>query len=243
MIKKNRNCIQYIFKDANIVHSIDAKFGENTKTGLGNTMINTYHFSTDQITNNSFELDAKNCLDCPLSYTSGHKLGKCYTHKGLMLMGLKSKLRSLHRVNKLGKIKGFDLLEFSTFLAHVQRKFKTIELCRFGAYGEPTLLNVNIIQALKKFSKTHTGYSHTWRKEAKHMPFLMASVHTEKEREQANALGYRVFFVANEVSDLKNAILCPASKESGNKTTCAKCGLCGGTEGKKVTKDIYINMH
>jgi hypothetical protein len=67
----------------------------------------------------------------------------------------------------------------------------------------------------------------------------MASTHTEGQAKQAEKLGFRSFIATNKT--LENAIICPASKEAGFKSTCEKCGLCSGE--RKGTKNIVILEH
>jgi hypothetical protein len=99
---------KYNFKYNDVVHSLDVKISQNSKIGFG-IVLQTYHFSIEQVENNDFTLDEKNCLDCPYSFNQNDgKSGKCYTHKGMQLMGLLSKLKSLHKQNLQGKIKEFN---------------------------------------------------------------------------------------------------------------------------------------
>jgi hypothetical protein len=61
-------------------------------------------------------------------------------------------------------------------------------------------------------------------------------------RADARRLGWRTFSIGTPGP---GEILCPASKESGRRTRCAKCLLCNGTRhGKRsAVKDIAINDH
>ena len=95
--------IKYTFSDDKNVHVLQAKISQNSKIGAG-YVLQTYHFSVDQVKNNDFTQDTNNCMDCPFSYNQNNgKSGGCYTHKGMQLMGLKSMLRSLN--------KNFDKIE------------------------------------------------------------------------------------------------------------------------------------
>jgi hypothetical protein len=42
---------------------------------------------------------------------------------------------------------------------------------------------------------------------------------------------------------LPREIPCPASEESGKRTTCAQCRLCSGARDNDVRKDIAIIVH
>ena len=52
--------------------------------------------------------------------------------------------------------------------------------------------------------------------------------------------GYRSFVATDKKL---NFVSCPASKESGYKSTCSSCGLCSGTLGTKTNKSIEIILH
>jgi hypothetical protein len=234
--------MKYIFLKNDIIHSIDFKKSQNSKIGDGN-VIQTYHFSIDQVMNNDFTQDKSNCLNCRFSFNQNEgRSGGCYTHKGLQLMGLKSKLRSLHKAFNDGKIKEFDKSEFDNFIQKISTK--KVDLCRFGAYGEPSLLSVDICAKLKKLAKNTTGYTHQWHNiNEDYSNYFMASIDNTFELAIAKSKGYRSFFATdNKPVNSKTITNCPASKEAGNKTTCVKCSLCNGAQGNSK-KDIYILTH
>ena len=260
--------IDYVFKFKNVITCLDFKFSQNSK--LGNSLqVVTYHFAIDQVESGDFTKDSQNCLSCPYSFNmNGGKSGGCYTHKGLQLMGLKSKLRSLNKKYEKGAINDFTMAGFDKFIKNVNKFLKMVDgeklnqavtvpqleklfssvkrgnkipLVRFGAYGEPTKLPLFVVRSLKAIANNTTGYSHQWHKpeNQKYSPYFMASVDSTFEVKISQDLGWKTFFVGG-VDD--NGINCPASKEAGNKTTCVKCGLCGGASGKSK-KSIYIAKH
>tara|TARA_R110002051_G_C8684309_1_gene492199 strand:- start:47 stop:763 length:717 start_codon:yes stop_codon:yes gene_type:complete len=235
--------IKYIYRLGNTINVLNAKVSQNKKIGIG-YIIQTYHYSIQQVIDASLVNDKASCLDCPLSFNQNNgKSGGCYTHKGMQLMGLKSMLKSLNR--KLDTINEFKQSDFNTFVAKVKATYK-VDLVRFGAYGEPVLLPLNVVETLSSLSDKTTGYTHQWNnpKYQKYNKFFMSSTHTETEREQAKDLGFRSFFVAtNEIKGFKldKAVNCPASKESTKNLSCIACGLCNGNRGNK--KDIYIMKH
>lgn len=49
---------------------------------------------------------------------------------------------------------------------------------RFGSYGEPTLIPLNLVRDIVGVVKTHTGYTHQWRRAwaQGYRPYFMASV-------------------------------------------------------------------
>ena len=231
----------YNFRTGNIVHSLDVKYSANSKIGIG-IVLQTYHYSIEQVENNDFTLDAFNCMDCPYSFNQNDgKSGKCYTHKGMQLMGLLSKLESLHKQNLQGKIKEFNSNDFRKFISH--SSIKKIDLIRFGAYGEAVTLPLEVIDTLfdvQSILKCKvTSYTHQWR--TANETRFMASTHNLAEMLQAKKLGYRCFTVTAEA--IEEAFNCPASKESERKKTCVQCGLCDGQVSGKRKKDIYILKH
>jgi hypothetical protein len=70
----------------------------------------------------------------------------------------------------------------------------------------------------------------------------MASADTESDVAVANAAGWRTFRVAQVGSPtLSGEVVCPASKEAGEKVQCDRCGLCQGS--KIRAKNIVIVRH
>ena len=118
---------------------------------------------------------------------------------------------------------------------------------RFGAYGEPVLIPLAIVERIAAVAKGWTGYTHQWRKAeyAGYRPYLMASCDSPRDYADAQAAGWRTFRVRTADADLlPGEIMCPASLERGNKSQCERCGLCNGmrTDGDK-RKSISIIVH
>ena len=115
---------------------------------------------------------------------------------------------------------------------------------RLGAYGEPTSVPIQIIREAVNNAQGHTGYTHQWQdaKFAEFKTLCMASVDSEKEQIEAQSQGWRTFRVRKATDALMpGEINCPASKESGYRTNCAKCQLCSGTT--RQAKNISIIEH
>jgi hypothetical protein len=118
-------------------------------------------------------------------------------------------------------------------------------MVRFGAYGDPAALPLELVKEIASKAKGYTGYTHQWKMPhvQPYKDYLMASVDSLEEYKQAKAMGWRTFRVKNaSESKQKQEIVCPASNEAGKKSTCEKCGLCSGLAGKG-SKDIVINVH
>jgi len=116
---------------------------------------------------------------------------------------------------------------------------------RIGTYGDGAAAPVKIWQQLTQFTADHVGYSHQWENakfdHSAWAPLLMASADTIEEAARANLYGMRVFRVSVGVDKQAGEAACPASAESGKKTTCDNCMLCAGTS--KNAKDIVIADH
>ena len=114
---------------------------------------------------------------------------------------------------------------------------------RFGSYGDPAAVPAWVWEPLRP-GRNFTGYTHQWKDIT--ATSLMASVHSETERSEARAKGYRTFRIIRNVAErVSGEVLCPASKEAGAKTDCATCGLCmGDAHGKGLkARDVAIVAH
>ena len=211
----------------------------NDKISDGSEVVQTYTFSRAQYDlattskgfgmKKFFALDGSNCLDCPFSGNQGE--GGCYTHKFNQYVGFLSMLRS---------IKAEDLTPYSRSKGGEILEMAEDSYVRFGTYGEPSLIPIDLVKAMTTIASSWTGYTHQWSKEwAKpYSDFYMASRH-----ETYSADGWRSFqAITPDQAQESNAIGCPASKEGGYKSNCATCGLCSGTTGKG-NKDVKINLH
>ncbi len=172
-----------------------------------------------------------NCLDCPFN-----EFGKCYTHKYNQYTGFISMLKSI--VRGYGEFENIPEFNAFTHRSIVQKSIG--KYVRFGTYGEPSLHPVGLIKDIVSVANNHTGYTHQWEKRPELGNFFMASTHTAEEDVIANGAGYRSFIATDKV--IEGAVNCPASSEAGYRSTCSKCSLCSGTEGKGK-KSVYIMLH
>jgi len=111
---------------------------------------------------------------------------------------------------------------------------------RFGAYGDPFALPIDILASLKAVAKNNTSYTHQWKKGDDVLKSVsMASVDNIAEQKEAVKNGWRTFRVATEDSEImSNEIVCPNVTKGIN---CADCGLCSGAS--LNAKNIVIPVH
>ena len=118
-------------------------------------------------------------------------------------------------------------------------------MVRLGTYGDPAAVPSYIWESLTSQAAGHTAYSHQAATAgAEFRPdMFMRSADSEAEARDAWAAGQRTFRVIRAAGDVvKGAeILCPASEEAGKRTTCERCGLCGGAS--IAAKSIAIVVH
>ena len=231
-----------VFADEKNVFVVSKSKTSNKKISDGKPLVQTYTFSKEQYhlattskgfgMKKFFALDKSNCMDCKFSGNQGK--GGCYTHKFNQYVGFLSMLRS---------IKQEQLTRLTT-----QKIDAITEMCadtyvRFGTYGEPSLIPLPIVNAMTFKASNWTGYTHQHDKEFAqgYKDFFMASTHTDEEASNRSEDGWRSF-IALEIGSDANAISCPASKEAGFVTNCAKCSLCSGAKGKGI-KNVKILLH
>lgn len=116
---------------------------------------------------------------------------------------------------------------------------------RLGSYGDPAAVPIEVWDNICSVASGQTGYSHIWQtcdQELKKL--LMASVDTESEYFEAIAKGWRTFRVRGQDDPiLDGERICRASKEGGQKTSCAKCRACRGRYKGCSIKNITIIVH
>jgi len=112
---------------------------------------------------------------------------------------------------------------------------------RFGAWGDPAAVPLDVWTPLLPRLWAWTGYTHQWRSLGPDWrSWLMASVDTPTERAEAKAAGWRTFRAKMpEEGLLDGEIVCLAESRA---IPCAKCRGCDGTErGKRL--DYAIGYH
>ena len=122
---------------------------------------------------------------------------------------------------------------------------------RFGAYGNPTLLPLPLVDRIARISDGWTGYFHDWRSNPQAQAYgryFMASTETADSFKAAVAAGFRTFHVSPERP--AGAVECLSDAKG---KTCAECRLCNGRFGsagqpfrpmaQRERPSIWINPH
>ena len=109
---------------------------------------------------------------------------------------------------------------------------------RFGAYGDPNVIPIDILVQLKSVVKNSTSYTHQWKTESDNESLKSVSMASEATLAIQN--GWRYFRVTNDISDINKAteIVCPNTTKG---IQCIDCGLCKGNTIK--AKNIVIEVH
>lgn len=204
----------------------------------------TFHFSREQYEvakgkptmREFFSHDGKVCFDCPFAVSNGAKLSACYTHKVMQYSGFLSSIRSIAK-----RYPEFELIPQLTdeFASQIVNRCEGFYV-RFGSYGEPTLMPIDLVKSITAVAKSWTGYTHQWMTRLEYSEYFMASTHTPGQTLLAKQLGWISFHVSKQPVD--GLINCPASAEMGFRSNCSKCGLCSGTKGKG-RKSVFIIEH
>lgn len=117
-------------------------------------------------------------------------------------------------------------------------------IVRFGSYGDPAAVPVQIWTNILDHCAANTAYTHQWRTHPELAGFTMASADSEADARDAQRLGWRTFRVAMPCDNprLDNEARCPASAEAGKKLQCADCKACDGNASHR-RGSIVIQAH
>lgn len=162
------------------------------------------------------------CGNCP--HRKNTETGKrtCYVN----MMGV----ASVYKAYKEGKYPEYEEKEHG-------KMFEGKKI-RYGAYGDPVLIPIEVVEHFKGKVKGHTGYTHQWREEKnrEYKKYYMASVDTLIDFCEADAKGWSTFRVLPQGVE-STGIGC----QGGVKTDCNRCSLCSGSEDRQ--KHVSINAH
>lgn len=222
--------------DGQLIVAVAISKSKNTKTA---NMVQTYilRADIDPMEANRTGRDASICGACPHRGTP--------THAG---SGLASGRTCYVRIDQ-GPLVVFRSLARGIYpTARGHKAIAAIgagRMVRIGTYGDGAAVPSYVWDSLLSGAKGHTAYSHqSGVNGAAFDPArYMVSADSESAAWQAWKAGARTFRVIWDRSDVvrHKEVLCPASEEAGRRTTCDKCGLCGGASVK--AKSIAIVAH
>lgn len=171
----------------------------------------------------------KQNIDDIICFECIHRLNRtCYINPGQAPL-------KVYEAYKKGLYEPLDLDR----LAH-ELRYKTV---RFGAYGEPVLIPLDIVKHIIKNSMSYTGYTQQWNnpKYKEYRTIFMASIESDKQLKQTKKLGIRSYRVTNNENDIKsNEIICPNVTKG---ITCNLCTLCDNQGKHKNAKSIVVPVH
>jgi hypothetical protein len=176
--------------------------------------------------------DASVCGQCEHRPKLARKSGKpiCYVQVGKSVL-------SVYKAYRRGRYVKADPATIAKALAG--------KIVRIGTYGDPCAEPATMWAQITRYALGRRGFTHQWDTPGFDVdawaPLVMASADTIDQAAKANLLGMRVFRVSIGVDVQAGEAMCPASKEAGQRTTCAKCTLCAGTSIK--ARDIVIADH
>lgn len=123
------------------------------------------------------------------------------------------------------------------------------EFVRLGAYGDPGMAPIEVMQALVADAAAHTGYTHA----IEHVPaseqdawasMLMISATTPQEYERAQARGWVSFYAVPEGAPIPaDSMLCASERQGKHKRQCIECLVCSGTGRKGGAVSVHIDPH
>ena len=205
---------------------------KNTKTGL---MVQTYILcqNIDPRDANKTGADFSICGTCPL--------------KGIPTMDPKRKLAEKRKCYV--RIDQGSLMVWKAYQNGSYPKTNNISelgrgrMVRLGTYGDPAAVPSYVWNQLLEDAIGHTAYSHQNDIIPIDKKIFMGSADSLEHAKKFWSDNIRTFRVIQSLDEIqKNEILCPASKEAGRKSTCAKCKLCSGTSSNSK-KSIAIVQH
>ena len=200
----------------------------NIKTGaMLQTWILADDPNRDPLTINRLGLDFGICGKCPLKGTPNHSKPKGTADNRPCYVTLYHAPLNIWKTLQRGR--------YPTIKAETLAEYGAGQTIRLGAYGDPAAVPHSIWAALLTDATGWTGYTHQFGligKKAREViaAACMVSADSLADAKRHWAEGRRTFRVitgADQVAE--GEIICPATKEGGQRTTCEKCKLCQGS--------------
>lgn len=209
-------------------------------SGLGEVYIYATHKSGNRKTGNVIQIwilpaslsvhgdDSRVCFNCEMRPAGQGGTGTCYVDK----RAIGSMVRKI-QARRVNVWDGSDTL------------FRGRSV-RFGAWGDPVLIPLPIVERIVSQCRNHTGYTHQWsRPEFQgYRKYFMASTNTLEQCQKAVSLGWRYFLVPLRETISLTVLpvptdLCPAVSHG---VECNYCNRCNGANDIKQ-RSIYIQPH
>jgi len=110
---------------------------------------------------------------------------------------------------------------------------------RFGAYGDPALINRGVFRILSEAADGHTAYTHQWREPWAQWARgkMQASCDGLADYLEASAHGWKTFRVTPKDASAEQGKQCPATV-AGSAAQCVTCALCDGAKA-----DVWVQAH
>lgn len=180
--------------------------------------------------------DATICGDCPhRKQADGSR--SCYVNVG---QGPNSIWKAYKRgaYKELGYVGSADIPSNGSFYAKIENILHKRRI-RWGAYGDPSVINPQVVNLFNSYAQGHTGYTHQWRKEFA-QPFkgiFQASCDGFNDYLDATAHGWKTFTVVHKNASINYAKQCPATVEN-SQAQCITCKLCDGAK-----SNVFVHAH
>ena len=119
------------------------------------------------------------------------------------------------------------------------KKYLAGKKIRWGAYGDPAIIDPIIFHVVNGAAAGHTAYTHQWREDFAQVykGSMMASCDGMQDYLDASSQGWKTFSVVPSNIEYAGIQKCPATIQ-GSKSQCLTCSLCDGDK-----KDIYVQAH
>jgi hypothetical protein len=180
--------------------------------------------------------DVTICGDCPHRKQSNGQRS-CYVNVG---QGPNSVWKTYKRggYTELSYVGSSELPSNGTFYGIIESIARDRRI-RWGAYGDPSIINPQVVNLFNSYAQGHTGYTHQWR-QAFAEPFkgiFQASCDGFNDYLEATTHGWKTFTVVRKDAIINYAKQCPATVEN-SVAQCATCKLCDGAR-----TDIFVAAH
>jgi hypothetical protein len=180
--------------------------------------------------------DATICGNCPhRKQADGSR--SCYVNVG---QGPNSIWKAYKRgsYKELSYVGSADLPSNGSFYSQIESMLKGKRI-RWGAYGDPSVINAQVVNLFNSYATGHTGYTHQWRSEFAQAfkGIFQASCDGFTDYLDATAHGWKTFTVVHKNASINYAKQCPATVENSS-AQCATCKLCDGAR-----VNVFVHAH